>query len=155
MNPGVLEYGDKRGEMVGFQVLDDQGLPTTTIEKGTEFTMKVRVQFHQEISDPIFAFTIKDMRGTEITGTNTMFERIAVPPRKPGETDVVTFTQRADLQGGGVSDFLWPYGIPGRGVYRIPPAVRRVQPEHSFYEKHRGILRYEFPDCHRSGNRRG
>lgn len=110
MNPGVLEYGDKRGEMVGFQVLDDQGLPTTTIEKGTEFTMKVRVQFHQEISDPIFAFTIKDMRGTEITGTNTMFERIAVPPRKPGETDVVTFTQRADLQGG---EYLISFGLTG------------------------------------------
>ncbi len=110
MNPGVLEYGDKRGEMTGFQVLDAQGLPTTTIEKGTEFTMKVRVLYHEEISDPIFAFTIKDMRGTEITGTNTMFERISVPVRKPGETDVVSFTQRADLQGG---EYLISFGLTG------------------------------------------
>ncbi len=110
MNPGVLEYGDKRGEMTGFQVLDAQGLPTTTIEKGTEFTMKVRVLYHEEISDPIFAFTIKDMRGTEITGTNTMFERISIPVRKPGETDVVSFTQRADLQGG---EYLISFGLTG------------------------------------------
>ena len=110
MNPGVLEYGDKRGEMTGFQVLDAQGLPTTTIEKGTEFTMKVRVLYNEEISDPIFAFTIKDMRGTEITGTNTMFERISIPVRKPGETDVVSFTQRADLQGG---EYLISFGLTG------------------------------------------
>ena len=110
MNPGVLEYGDKRGEMTGFQVLDAQGLPTTTIEKGTEFTMKVRVLYHEEISDPILAFTIKDMRGTEITGTNTMFERISIPVRKPGETDVVSFTQRADLQGG---EYLISFGLTG------------------------------------------
>ena len=110
MNPGVLEYGDKRGEMTGFQVLDAQGLPTTTIEKGTEFTMKVRVLYHEEISDPIFACTIKDMRGTEITGTNTMFERISIPVRKPGETDVVSFTQRADLQGG---EYLISFGLTG------------------------------------------
>lgn len=111
MNPGVLEYGDKeRGEMTGFQVLDAQGLPTTTIEKGTEFTLKVRVEYHQEISDPIFAFTIKDMRGTEITGTNTMFERISVQDGKPGKTDIITYTQRADLQGG---EYLISFGLTG------------------------------------------
>ena len=117
MNPGVLEYGDKRGEMTGFQVLDAQGLPTTTIEKGTEFTMKVRVLYHEEISDPIFAFTIKDMRGTEITGTNTMFERISIPVRKPGETDVVSFTQRADLQGG---EYLISFGLTGYREGNLP-----------------------------------
>ena len=117
MNPGVLEYGDKAGRDDRLQVLDAQGLPTTTIEKGTEFTMKVRVLYHEEISDPIFAFTIKDMRGTEITGTNTMFERISIPVRKPGETDVVSFTQRADLQGG---EYLISFGLTGTGRGNLP-----------------------------------
>ncbi len=110
MNPNTLEYGDKRAEMIGFKILDANGLPTNTIEKGTEFTMKVKVRYHEDIDDPIFAFTIKDMRGTEITGTNTMFERITVQPRKAGDTDVVSYTQKADLQGG---EYLVSFGLTG------------------------------------------
>lgn len=110
MNPGALEYGDKRAEMLGFMVLDGEGLPTNTIEKGSTFTMKVRVRFHEEITDPIFAFTIKDMRGTEITGTNTMFERITPPSGKDGDTVVVSYTQKADLQGG---EYLISFGLTG------------------------------------------
>lgn len=110
MNGGALEYGDKRAEMLGFMVLDANGLPTNTIEKGSEFTMKVRVRFHETIEDPIFAFTIKDMRGTEITGTNTMFERITTPTGQEGDTYVVTYTQKADLQGG---EYLISFGLTG------------------------------------------
>ncbi len=113
MNPNLLEYGDGRAEMLGFMLLDEHGVQTNTIEKGSTFTIKVRVRYHEDIVDPIFAFTIKDMRGTEITGTNTMFERIAVQPRKAGETDVVTYTQRADLQGG---EYLISFGLTG---YRV------------------------------------
>lgn len=110
MNGGALEYGDKQAEMLGFMVLDANGLPTNTIEKGSEFTMKVRVRFHETIEDPIFAFTIKDMRGTEITGTNTMFERITTPTGQEGDTYVVTYTQKADLQGG---EYLISFGLTG------------------------------------------
>lgn len=110
MNPNVLEYGDKRAEMVGFMILDEKGLPTNTIEKGSEFTMKVKIHYHEDIDDPIYAFTIKDMRGTEITGTNTMFERITMMPRKAGDEDVVSYTQKADLQGG---EYLISFGLTG------------------------------------------
>ena len=110
MNPGALEYGDKRAEMLGFLVEDANGLQTNTIEKGAEFTLKVRVQFHTKIEDPIFAFTVKDMRGTEITGTNTMFERITTPTGEDGDIYVVSYTQRADLQGG---EYLVSFGLTG------------------------------------------
>lgn len=110
MNPGALEYGDGRAQMTGFLLLDANGLATNTIEKGTEFCIKVRVCFHERIEDPIFAFTIKDMRGTEITGTNTMFERIPTPTGEDGDTVVVTYTQRADLQGG---EYLISFGLTG------------------------------------------
>lgn len=110
MNPGALEYGDRRAEMTGFCLLDKDGLPTNVIEKGTELTMKVRVRYNEDIDDPIFAYTIKDMRGTEITGTNTMYERVAVEPRKAGQTDVVTYVQEVNLQGG---EYLISFGLTG------------------------------------------
>ena len=41
----------------------------------TEFTIHMRVEFNEDIPAPIFAFTIKNIKGTEITGTNTMVEK--------------------------------------------------------------------------------
>lgn len=110
MNPNALEYGDKKAEMIGFMLLDDKGLQTNTIEKGAEFTMKVKIRYNEDIDDPIFAYTIKDMRGTEITGTNSMYEKVVVQPRKAGETDIVSYTQKVDLQGG---EYLISFGLTG------------------------------------------
>ncbi|MCD7955380.1 MAG: ABC transporter ATP-binding protein [Lachnospiraceae bacterium] len=110
MNPDVLEYGDRRAEIIGFQIQDAAGTPSTTIEKGTSFTIKMRVRYQDDLEDPIFAYTIKDMRGTEITGTNTMYEKVTIQPRKKGDVDVVSFTQRVDLQGG---EYLISLGLTG------------------------------------------
>ena len=71
LNPKLLEYGEKRAEIIDFAVLDHEGRISNTIEKGEQFSIKIRVRFHEKVNEPIVAFTIKDMRGTEIAGTNT------------------------------------------------------------------------------------
>ena len=70
----------------------------------------MRVKFKQDLPAPIFAFTIKDKHGTEITGTNTMFEKAFLDSVKAGEEKEVTFTQRMDLQGG---EYLLSLGLTG------------------------------------------
>ena len=37
LNPKVLEYGSKLGEIVDFAIRDDTGMITNVIEKGKEF----------------------------------------------------------------------------------------------------------------------
>ena len=103
-------YGGGEAEIVDFAILDSQGLVTGNIEKETEFTVKMKVEFRTEVQDPILAFTIKDLRGTEITGTNTMFEGQYIPPQKPGDVREVTFTQTMQLQGG---QYLLSLGCTG------------------------------------------
>lgn len=110
MNPNVQEYGDKKARMTAFQILDENGLHTNTLEKGKEFTMQVRIQYLEDVADPIYAFTLKNLRGTEITGTNTMYEKVAIQPRKKGQVDVVSYRQRLDLQGG---EYLISFGCTG------------------------------------------
>lgn len=63
-----------------------------------------------DISAPIFAFTIKNVYGVEICGTNTMFEKAFLEPVKAGEEKSITFTQRIDLQGG---EYLLSFGVTG------------------------------------------
>ena len=91
-------------------MFDSKGAITNTIEKGSRFQIKMKLLFHEEIQDPIGAYTFKDTRGTEITGTNTMFEKAYIRPPKAGETCVITFEQKMDLQGG---EYLIPLDVPG------------------------------------------
>lgn len=99
MNPNLLDYGEKYAEIVDFALVDERGQIVNSIVKGTEFEIKMKVKFHQDIQDPIFAFTIKDLQGTEVTGTNTMYENIDSGLVRAGEERVVTFRQKMNLQG--------------------------------------------------------
>ncbi|MBU5481065.1 ABC transporter ATP-binding protein [Blautia sp. MSJ-19] len=110
VNPNMLEYGSKLAEITDFAVVDDKGLCTNTIEKGASFTIKMRVLFHQSIQEPILAYTFKDIKGTEITGTNTMFEKMHVEHSEAGDVCTVTFTQDMFLQGG---EYLLSFGCTG------------------------------------------
>lgn len=100
LNPKLLEYGNGYASITDFGILDDKYFITNTIEKGKEFTVKMRVDFANDVKDPIFAFTIKDLKGTELTGTNTMYESSPVTPKKAGDVQTISFTQTMSLEAG-------------------------------------------------------
>ena len=110
INPNMLEYGSKLAEITDFAVVDEKGRYTNTIEKGSSFQIKMRVVFHEAIQEPIMAYTFKDIKGTEITGTNTMFEKMHVEHSGEGDVCTVTFTQEMYLQGG---EYLLSFGCTG------------------------------------------
>ena len=96
INPNKTEYGDGRAEIYDLGLLDSKGELTNLLLKGEEFTIREKIRFNANIESPIFTFTIKDKKGTELSGTNTMFEGVPVKPVKPG----VEFKQKMTLQGG-------------------------------------------------------
>ena len=100
LNPDVDEYGNGADEIEHFAIIDENGNYTNAIVKGTRFRLKSKVKFKQDIHDPIFTYTFKNIQGVAITGTNTMYEKKDVPLAKEGETYVATFEQDMFLQGG-------------------------------------------------------
>jgi teichoic acid transport system ATP-binding protein len=110
VNPDKLEYGEKEAEIVDFAVFDYKGRKSNTIEKGTTFQIKMKVRFHENIQQPILAYTIKNIQGTDITGTNTMYEQVNVEHPDAGRECIVTFEQNMDLQGG---EYLLSFGCTG------------------------------------------
>ena len=100
INYDRTEYGDGRAEIVDLGLFDERGNITNLLLKGEMFTIKERIHFNTEIQSPIFTYTIKDKKGTELTGTNTMFEGADIQPVKGGDEYVVEFTQKMTLQGG-------------------------------------------------------
>ena len=100
INANRTEYGDGRAEIFDLGLLDSRGNLTNLLLKGEMFTIRERIRFHAPLSCPIFTYTIKDKKGTELSGTNTMYEGSDVKPVQPGDVYDVSFTQKMTLQGG-------------------------------------------------------
>lgn len=111
INPDWSDYGDKRIEIIDFATMDKDGNYTATLIKGEEFTLKMKVQIKEDLPLPIFAFTIKDRKGNDITGTNTMYEKQDIR-YEVGDVKVISFTQKMNLQGG---EYLVSLGCTGYG----------------------------------------
>lgn len=110
INPDLQEYGTMQARITEYRLIDDRGLPAMAILKGSEFTMYMKVVFADHVPEPIFAFSIKNVQGVEITGTNSMIERAYLEPGEPGQVKEVTFRQRMTLQGG---EYLISLGVTG------------------------------------------
>lgn len=110
VNPDTLEYGNKFAEIIDFGIVDNTGIITNNITKGTIFMIKMKVLFNKKIQNPIFAFTIKDLKGTEITGTNTMIEKEDISVIEQGDIKEISFTQNMNIQGG---QYLLSLGCTG------------------------------------------
>ena len=100
VNPNSQIYGDLRAEIVDFGIFDENEEVTNTIYKLKDFTIRMKIHFHETIENPIFAFSIKDIKGTELTGTNTIIERVETGVKEAGTDVVIAFRQRMTLQGG-------------------------------------------------------
>ncbi len=109
-NPETLEYGSQKAVIMSYGITDDRGRENGTIMKGSECTFHMEVTFREDITAPIFAVSIKNKYGVEITGTNTMAEKAFLEPVRAGTVKRIAFTQRIDLQGG---EYLISLGVTG------------------------------------------
>ena len=117
INPNFNDYGSKEAEIIDFAITDKSGQITNSIYKGEEFAIRMKVKFNEDIKNPICAITIKDLKGTEITGTNTMLEENNLEIGEKGKTATVEFRQKMALQGG---QYLLSLGLTG---YRLETFV--------------------------------
>lgn len=109
-NPDLLEYGTKSAVIEDYYVTDEADRRSNAIIKGQQCSVHMTVRFMEDLPAPIFAFTIKNIKGVEITGTNTMVEKAFLEPVKAGSIKHITFTQNIDLQGG---EYLLSLGVTG------------------------------------------
>ncbi len=100
INPSLTEYGDGRAGIVDFGIVDAKGSISNLLMKGEYFYIKEKIRFNSKIKSPIFTYTIKDKKGTELSGTNTMLEAAKVEEVDEGDIYEVSFKQKMTLQGG-------------------------------------------------------
>lgn len=100
INPALDEYGNGKAHIIDFAVRDEEGTITSSIEKGTRFSILSEVKFEDTVQNPIFTYTFKNIQGTAITGTNTMYEKQEIDVANAGDVYLCEFNQEMNLQGG-------------------------------------------------------
>ena len=99
-NPGLLEYGSKDVEIVDFQFVDSQGTPVHVLMTDEPVSIEITAIVRRPVKHPIMAFAIKDLKGVELCGTNTLLEDVELGATAPGDRVTVRMTQRLPLQRG-------------------------------------------------------
>jgi lipopolysaccharide transport system ATP-binding protein len=84
-------YGGALGRITSVVMTDDQGRPRLSFLAGSRTRVTIVCEAAADIPDPIYALTLKDVRGQEIYGTNTYFQGKNPPPVRAGERVEVVF----------------------------------------------------------------
>lgn len=109
-NPNCSSYGNGVATILDYCVMDREHRVTNVLSAGEAYTVQMKVQFHQRISEPVFALTLRDKQGTDICGTNTMYEDFNTGEIMEGDVRVISFTQQMNLKGG---EYLLCLGCTG------------------------------------------
>ncbi len=110
ISPDIQDYGNGKARIIDFGIFDEEDQVTNTVYKMKEFTIRMKVRFAETVENPIFAFSLKDIKGNELTGTNTVIEKVETGTVREGTTVEVAFRQVMRLQGG---QYLLQLGCTG------------------------------------------
>ena len=121
-NPYEVRYGNNKATILDGGIYAPSGEPVQTLDSGERYTVRMRIRFEQGIVDPVFAFTIKDIKGTEIAGTNTHFSNIQTGTFAADEIVTIEFSQNINLNAG---SFLLSLGCVALGGDKLEIYDRR------------------------------
>lgn len=107
-NNDEFSYGGEKARIVKASVCDNFGSESEVVYSGDYFTVKFEIHAFRQISEPIFAMTIKEKSGQQVYGQNTTFKKISVKDLKAGDKIEVTFHQKANL---GAGDYFISLGL--------------------------------------------
>lgn len=97
INPNIIEYGNGQADLVDFGIFDINGNIITSIENDKEVILKSKVIFHEKVIDPIFTMTVKDFKGLDMMGTNTVQEKMLTGSFEKGDVAIAEFRQKISL----------------------------------------------------------
>lgn len=79
----------QEAEVTGLEILDERGAPTTRLETGRRYRLRVTALFRELVLRPTAGFSIRNALGQTLFGIDTRSAGFELPPRAPGDTLVV------------------------------------------------------------------
>ena len=91
---GCEIYGNFKVSIIDFGIFDSANVLTEQKLALCEvYSFKMKLKFHEDIKEPIFTLTIRDLTGKEIVGTNTKNELVSTGAVAQMSLVEVSFTQ--------------------------------------------------------------
>lgn len=84
-------YGDKRAEILGLTVLDENIETATLVMPGGKITLRISVRANDNVNLPNVGFMLRNHLGIDFAGTNTTRENFLLPPMSKGDIYTVDF----------------------------------------------------------------
>ena len=110
INPNENRYGNGKAEILEAGIFSIDGNALQTLAQGEIYEFRLKVRFKDTILNPIFAYTIKDTKGFDISGTNTLYQNINTGVVHEDDVLLATFTHKVLLNPGG---YLLSFGCAG------------------------------------------
>ena len=110
INPNENRYGNGKAEIVEGGIFSLDGSVQQTLMQGQLYEFRLKVKFNDGIYNPILAYTIKDIKGFDISGTNTFYQNVDTGTVHEGDVILATFKHKIFLNPGG---YLLSFGCAG------------------------------------------
>lgn len=110
INPKENRYGKGGAQIVEAGIFNQEGEATQILEKGKTFEFRLKVRFEVSFQNPIFAYTVKDIKGFDIAGTNTYFKKINTGTFNKDDVVIAVFRHHIMLNPG---PYLLSFGCAG------------------------------------------
>jgi len=95
-----LRYGDRKAEILDFVILNERRESADVLESGEHYHFIIRVIVHEDLTDIVAAFLIRDLRGIDLYGTDTLLQDITIPAHRRGEIFAVEMYVKMSLSPG-------------------------------------------------------
>ncbi len=109
-NPDENRYGNGKAEIIRVGIYDNKGQLQQTLRHGQRYEIVMDVGFNAELDNPVFAFTIKDVEGFDLSGTNTFFHDLDTGSVQKGDVIRARFELRIALN---AKSYLLSFGCAG------------------------------------------
>lgn len=129
INPNENRYGNGKVTILEVGIFTAGGQPVQRLLTGNDYRFSMRVHFHDVIENPVFAYTIKDVRGFDISGTNTRFQQIDTGKFATGDIVEIDFYHNMILSSGA---YILSFGCSGNPLG-----------EYVIYERRYDVLSFE------------
>lgn len=96
----ILRHGTGEARVQEVELLDEHGNPVNSVAPESNLTVRVHVQYLENVNDSVIGITLRNKVGLDIFSTNTLLEKTRIKRRRAGEQVIVDFTFRTPLKHG-------------------------------------------------------
>jgi len=109
-NPEENRYGNGKAKIIEAGIFTMNGDHVQKLLSSENYSFKMKVKFNERIHQPIFGYTVKDVKGFDISGSNTLYKEVDTGIIDKGEIVLISFVQKMLLNPGG---YLISFGCAG------------------------------------------